>query len=82
MSCSSCGYENPSGLEFCGSCGAALARSCSSCGFENPAEFKFCGKCGAALAEAPAQAPAPEPRAPSSFASGRYKVKRLLGEGA
>jgi hypothetical protein len=82
VSCSSCGYENPSSLEFCGNCGNALARSCPSCGFENPAEFKFCGKCGAVLAEAATQVPEPEPRTPSSFASGRYKVKRLLGEGA
>ncbi|NIV26901.1 MAG: protein kinase, partial [Gammaproteobacteria bacterium] len=82
VSCPSCGYENPGGLQFCGHCGAALARSCPSCGFENPAEFKFCGKCGAALAEAAPPAPAPEPRTPSSFASGRYKVRRLLGEGA
>jgi class 3 adenylate cyclase/tetratricopeptide (TPR) repeat protein len=58
--CPSCGFENPSGLEFCGSCGTALARSCPTCGFENPPEFKFCGKCGAQLSGKAEKTPAPE----------------------
>ena len=49
MRCSSCGTENPSGMKFCGGCGAALRNKCSRCGVENPPEFKFCGECGIAL---------------------------------
>jgi class 3 adenylate cyclase len=82
VSCSSCGFDNPPGLQFCGKCGAALARACPRCGFENPAEFQFCGKCGAALAEAAPETTPPPARSPRSFASGRYEVQRLLGEGA
>src|SRR5258708_31585102 len=52
MRCFSCGTENPSGMKFCGGCGAALRNKCSRCGVENPAEFKFCGECGMGLAVA------------------------------
>jgi hypothetical protein len=84
VNCPSCGFENREGAGFCGECGASLSPqlSCPRCQRTNPAGRKFCDGCGAPLADAAAEAPAPEPRAPSSFASGRYRLKRLLGEGA
>lgn len=50
MNCSSCGFENPAGMKFCGGCGSALATACPSCDSENPPGFSFCGYCGIALA--------------------------------
>src|SRR5208283_250796 len=52
MRCAACTTENPSGIKFCGNCGAALRLKCPRCGLENPPEFKFCGECGAALTAA------------------------------
>jgi len=68
---------------------------CSSCGHDNPADSRFCDRCGAPLADAPSSASGAGPSDPThdlgttrlfegtglSFASGRYTVKRLLGEG-
>jgi class 3 adenylate cyclase/tetratricopeptide (TPR) repeat protein len=54
MRCSSCGFENPAGMKFCGQCTAPLAPVCPTCGFENPPGFKFCGQCTASLAASPA----------------------------
>jgi len=80
VNCSACGHENREGSRFCEECGAPFAVRCARCDTELPGKAKFCPECGAARAGAPAEAPAP--RAPISFASGRYRVKRLLGEGA
>ena len=49
MKCPSCLHENPSGLKFCGECGARLTLACPSCGAANSPEQKFCGACGAKL---------------------------------
>src|SRR3990170_4139523 len=49
MRCSSCGFENPEGMNFCGKCASVLSPRCPQCGFENPPEFAFCGKCAATL---------------------------------
>ncbi len=51
MNCSDCGFENPEGIKFCGSCGHALrsVARCRSCGSENPPGFSFCGECGSPL---------------------------------
>jgi class 3 adenylate cyclase/tetratricopeptide (TPR) repeat protein len=46
MKCSSCGFENPDGLKFCGECGSKIEVKCTECGFCNPYGFKFCGECG------------------------------------
>ena len=50
MQCSSCGFENPEGMKFCGECATPLKRRCPQCGLENPPGFKFCGECGTPLA--------------------------------
>src|ERR671919_2348168 len=60
MQCPQCGFENPDGFKFCGSCGTELSVSCPNCGAPVPPGFRFCGECGHPLdAEAP---PAAEER--------------------
>jgi predicted ATPase/class 3 adenylate cyclase len=49
MRCSTCGFDNPEGMKFCGECGTLLMHRCPQCGFENPSQFKFCGACGTSL---------------------------------
>src|SRR5919106_1459749 len=49
MRCPTCGFDNPEGFRFCGSCGSGLAQACPSCGADVPPGFRFCGVCGAAL---------------------------------
>jgi hypothetical protein len=51
MQCSRCQHENPSGVKFCGECGARLKLLCPSCREANPPTNKFCGQCGAALVQ-------------------------------
>ncbi len=46
MRCPSCGFENPEGFRFCGSCGMGLGLMCPSCGAEVPTGHRFCGVCG------------------------------------
>src|SRR5262245_12772482 len=62
MRCPACGFENASGIKFCGECGASLKVRCASCGFENAAAIKFCGECGKPLSEIAKPAPPPDPR--------------------
>jgi adenylate cyclase len=57
MRCPSCGFDNPAGFRFCGSCGTVLARACPNCGAEVAEGFKFCGSCGHAMEEAPEAQP-------------------------
>src|SRR5712692_8000237 len=52
MRCSSCGFENPDEMNFCGKCAAPFNLPCPQCGFENPIGFAFCGKCAAPLSSA------------------------------
>jgi hypothetical protein len=82
VKCPHCQAENPEGSEFCGDCGQSflLEIVCPQCGKTNPHDKRFCNKCGHALTE---QAPSPKPSLsqPISFAGGRYKVKKFLGEG-
>ena len=46
MQCPKCQFENPTGIKFCGECGAKLERLCPGCNSPNPLNFKFCGECG------------------------------------
>src|SRR5215510_6940705 len=79
MLCTSCGFDNPDGMKFCGECGHALQNLCAQCGFDNPSRFKFCGACGTSLTSQtltpspPQEQPAPqmaisgaEPRSPDA----------------
>jgi class 3 adenylate cyclase len=62
MRCPACGFQNASGMKFCGECGSSLKIRCSSCAFENPPEMKFCGECGKPLYQVAKPAQEPEPR--------------------
>ncbi len=61
MQCSSCGFDNPEGMQFCGECAAPLKLRCPACGFENPPGFKFCGECATPLTRRP-QVTSPKPQ--------------------
>lgn len=61
MQCNRCGFENPEGNKFCGSCGNRLGAPCPSCGAVNPPDFRFCGSCGTSLAAASAPPPSADP---------------------
>ena len=91
MLCGSCGSSNAEGRSFCGQCGAALEVACSVCGASNRADEKFCGGCGKSLSArsslgsgvgtaAGARSAAAQPQV-ESIAGGRYRVRRILGEG-
>jgi hypothetical protein len=81
MKCPKCQAELPDNAKFCGVCGQSLKaeRVCPHCGHANPQDFQFCLQCGRALAE-PVPTPLPSSE-PTSFAGGRYEVKKFLGEG-
>ena len=83
MRCPSCGHDNRPGLKFCTNCGAGLGLSCPSCGEPVQPDARFCGECGASLTEPVAESSASLSTTdrPVSFAEGRYKVQKLLGEG-
>jgi eukaryotic-like serine/threonine-protein kinase len=81
MRCPACGHENRPDATFCGECGKrfAAAVACPRCGRANPAGQPFCDACGERLA---GEGPAVPGREPATFADGRYRVERFLGEGA
>jgi tetratricopeptide (TPR) repeat protein len=84
MKCPKCQSELPDNAKFCGVCGQSLGteRKCPQCGQVNPQDFKFCLQCGHALVEPTPPPPTPTPLPiPTSFAGGRYQVKKFLGEG-
>ena len=85
MQCPSCGHENREERKFCTDCGAQIELACPSCGARYEPHGKFCGDCGASLEvdSQPATPSTAEPSVdqPTSFADGRYQVKKLLGEG-
>ena len=91
MPCASCGRDNPADARFCVACGTAVPLLCAHCGRTLVADAAFCHGCGVrvepagdALIASPlaaatsSTAPAVPP---SSFADGRYRVQRFLGEG-
>jgi tetratricopeptide (TPR) repeat protein len=82
MKCPKCGYENREGAAFCGGCGQSFIaeKTCPQCGHANPQGNKFCDKCGHSLSEPAPETLRPSP-VPTSFANGRYQVKKFLGEG-
>ncbi len=45
MKCSSCQFDNPEGMNFCGKCGSSLTVACPACGYQNLAGSKFCTRC-------------------------------------
>jgi serine/threonine protein kinase len=86
MKCPHCQAENTDKAKFCINCGKSLWTDivCPQCQHANKATAKFCEECGHPLTE---QAP-PKPRLkkpstiePTSFADGRYQVRKFLGEG-
>jgi serine/threonine protein kinase len=88
MKCPHCQAENRKGAEFCCDCGKSLRQEviCSQCGNSNPLGKKFCDKCGQPLTEQVTTSIKAKPKKPStieptSFARGRYQVKKFLGEG-
>jgi class 3 adenylate cyclase/predicted ATPase len=94
MHCSSCGFDNPEGMKFCGQCGTKLGNRCPQCDFENPLQFKFCGECGTPLTTQPqapvssfkfqvssSQPPVPNPRSPVSYTP-KHLAERILAEQA
>ena len=92
MICPSCGHENVEDARFCEQCSSDLGPVCASCGEQNNPGARFCRHCRTPLGEyssAPTPTSASSPQAPSaadaevptSFAGGRYRVKKFLGEG-
>jgi len=65
MKCPNCGFENPTGMKFCGQCGVSLGWACSECGFINPVDHRFCGNCGARRPEESAIEQVPEATTPA-----------------
>src|SRR4030042_6978501 len=82
MKCPHCQAENREGAEFCRKCGKSLQVNiaCPKCGHVNLPDSTFCEKCAQPLGETPASTKQPSPQ-PTSFAGGRYQVKKFLGEG-
>jgi serine/threonine protein kinase/septal ring-binding cell division protein DamX len=81
MLCAKCGTNNGDGRSFCGHCGAVLELRCPECAAPNSAGERFCGVCGRALGDAIAPHP-PDRPPPESIAGGRYRIVRMLGQGA
>ena len=81
--CSTCSFENASGLRFCGGCGTQLPLTCAACAFENPPNFKFCGSCGTTLAtQSPPVAPPDATRPTSTPAPAAPSVSAIASAGA
>jgi adenylate cyclase len=49
LKCPKCNFDNPAGMNFCGSCGSRLVNQCPQCKADLPGDFSFCGKCGARI---------------------------------
>jgi eukaryotic-like serine/threonine-protein kinase len=87
MKCPNCQTELPENANFCKSCGSTLHAEvvCMRCKKINPVDARYCLQCGQPIikdqtVQPPASASASSP-APTSFAGGRYQVKKFLGEG-
>lgn len=84
VECSRCGAGNRPQAKFCGKCGGSLAieTACPRCGARNPGSQRFCDECGTELSAQSAPAQPTGPPVPQTLADGRYRLGRLLGEGA
>ncbi|MGH7893484.1 MAG: adenylate/guanylate cyclase domain-containing protein, partial [Candidatus Binatia bacterium] len=76
MTCAACGFDNPAGVKFCGSCGHQLVAGCARCGAENPPGFRFCGGCGRPLGVEPHRSP--PPGSDAAVAAGARKVVTIV----
>jgi eukaryotic-like serine/threonine-protein kinase len=93
MNCPKCQSENADTAKFCIDCGQPLQTDlvCPHCKHVNKRTARFCEDCGQALSATQTPVPgiksrpspaAPTPPAvPTTFAGGRYQVKKFLGEG-
>ena len=86
MKCSARGHENREGAAFCETCGKGLTLVCSNCQAELRPSARFCDSCGQPVAQPESSRSKPDPLQPvpplpTSFANGRYEVKKFLGEG-
>ncbi|HEY4712590.1 MAG TPA: serine/threonine-protein kinase, partial [Dehalococcoidia bacterium] len=92
MKCLKCQAENREGAKFCISCAQPLVNEvvCSYCQHANPRGARFCEECANPLGESapiqqstksPSPSSTPSSPLPTSFANGRYTVKKFLGEG-
>jgi len=79
MQCPRCQHENPSGVKFCGECGARLESLCPACGASNPPGNKFCGQCGVSLAQT---GTAPKFISPQSYTPKHLAEKILTSKSA
>ncbi|MBW2316986.1 MAG: protein kinase, partial [Deltaproteobacteria bacterium] len=75
--CAQCGERNEAGERFCGQCGSAIGVVAA-----DTAPATAAPPAPEASPAAESRSPAPVPKTPSSFAGGRYRLERFLGEGA
>jgi hypothetical protein len=84
MKCPKCQTDNIDTAKFCKKCGQSLLIEllCDQCHHPNAPDSEFCVQCGRLLVSPHAPPPTPTiPPIPTSFAGGRYQVKKFLGEG-
>jgi Double zinc ribbon/Adenylate and Guanylate cyclase catalytic domain len=79
MQCPRCQHENPSGVKFCGECGARFESLCPSCRASNLPTNKFCNDCGAPLTQA---APTAKFTSPDSYTPKHLAEKILTSKSA
>jgi class 3 adenylate cyclase len=79
MQCPRCQHENPTGVKFCGDCGARLESLCPACRASNPHSNKFCHQCGEPLT---AVNSTPKFTSPESYTPKHLVEKILTSKGA
>jgi tetratricopeptide (TPR) repeat protein len=82
MKCPKCWADNREDAQYCKKCGKSLQTElvCGNCQHPNSPDSSFCDTCGHSLVEEKPETPSPSIM-PTSFANGRYQVKKSLGEG-
>lgn len=76
MNCPNCGVENPSGLKFCGECGAKLASSARAGGPSPARPGTAAGPTGEGWRTSPAALPQP-----GETVAERFRIESKLGQG-